>query len=63
MVKQSSELSEFERMTYDYITELKDIPSVIKMVNKCDHQKANTLIHCVKNLINYVEAEIGKMKK
>lgn len=63
MKKQNDELLEFERVTYDYITELKDIPTTIRMIDRSGHKKANILISCVKNLIRYVQKEMSKVER
>ena len=59
----SPQLSEFEKSTYKFITNLKDLPPNIRIMHGSEYKRAIILISCVKNLMGCVGKELEEIEK
>lgn len=57
------QLSAFEKSTYKFITNLKDLPSNIRILHSSEYKRAITLISCVRNLMGCVGKELEEIEK
>ena len=56
-------ISKFERSAYKFIEELRNISIEANILHKSEVRKANTLIYCVKAVVDSVEKEIEGIER